>query len=301
MSAEEKRICGTCGTALAPHDEFCPVCAFRGALKSDETATEASDPEPEASRFGHYEILRHQDGSLFELGRGAMGITYKAFDVDLRRFAALKVISPRYLADEAARSRFLREARAAGSVRHPNVASVFQLGTSQERYFYAMEFVEGETLGSLIKRSTCLDAKLALQIFAQAAAGLEAIHRQNLVHRDIKPSNIMVSSAADGTVSVNIIDLGLAKTLTESESQEISILGAFAGTPEFASPEQFSGTDVDIHSDLYSLGIQATAAADGKQYTWTGCWSPLTKDGKPDSTGRGSITWHLGSSPCPSE
>jgi serine/threonine protein kinase len=75
-----------------------------------------------------------------------MGITYKAFDVDLRRFAALKVISPPYLADEAVRSRFLREARAAGSVRHPNVASVFQLGTSQENYFYAMEFVEGETI-----------------------------------------------------------------------------------------------------------------------------------------------------------
>src|ERR1700752_769323 len=111
-----------------------------------------------------------------------------------------------------------------------------------------MEFVEGETLASLIKRSTCLDAKLALQIFAQAAAGLEAIHKQNLVHRDIKPSNIMVSSAADGTVSVNIIDLGLATTLPESESQKISILGAFAGTPQFASPEQFSGTDVDIHS-----------------------------------------------------
>jgi eukaryotic-like serine/threonine-protein kinase len=255
MSAEEKRVCKTCGTALAPHDEFCPVCAFRGALKSDETATEPSDLEPEASRFGHYEILRHDDGSLFELGRGAMGITYKAFDVDLRRFAALKVISPRYLADETARSRFLREARAAGSVRHPNVASVFQLGTSQERYFYAMEFVEGETLGSLIKRSTCLDPKLALQIVAQVAAGLEAIHKQNLVHRDIKPSNIMVSPAADGAVSVNIIDLGLAKTLTESESQEISILGAFAGTPEFASPEQFTGADVDIRSDLYSLGI----------------------------------------------
>jgi serine/threonine protein kinase len=253
MSAEELRICQTCGATLAPQDEFCPVCAFRGALQTDETATEPS--EPVASRFGHYEILTLEDGSPFELGRGAMGITYKAFDVDLRRLAALKVISPRYLADEAARSRFLREARAAGSVRHPNVASVFQLGTSQENYFYAMEFVEGETLGNLIKRSICLDAKLALEIVAQVAAGLEAIHKQNLVHRDIKPSNIMVSSAADGAVSVRIIDLGLAKTLTESESQEISILGAFVGTPEFASPEQFTGADVDIRSDLYSLGI----------------------------------------------
>ncbi|MFY9983529.1 MAG: serine/threonine-protein kinase, partial [Chthoniobacterales bacterium] len=255
MSAAKVRICQTCGATLAPHDDFCPVCAFRGALQPEEEATEPSESMATLTRFGHYEILRRDDGSPFELGRGAMGITYKAFDVDLRRFAALKVISPRYLADEEARSRFLREARAAASVRHPNVASVFQLGTSQEHYFYAMEFVEGETLGSLIKRSTCLDAKLALGIVAQVAAGLEAIHKQNLVHRDIKPSNIMVSSAADGAVSVNIIDLGLAKTLSESESQEISILGAFVGTPEFASPEQFTGTDVDIRSDLYSLGI----------------------------------------------
>jgi serine/threonine protein kinase/tetratricopeptide (TPR) repeat protein len=255
MSADGKPICRTCGAVLAAHDEFCPVCAFRSALGSDETSAEPSTPAGSTTSFGHYEILRQEDGALFELGRGAMGITYKAFDVDLRRFAALKVISPRYLADEAARSRFLREARAAGSVRHPNVASVFQLGTSQENYFYAMEFVEGETLGSLIKRSTPLDAKLALEIVAQVAAGLGAIHKQDLVHRDIKPSNIMVSSAADGAVSVKIIDLGLAKTLTESESSaEISMPGAFAGTPEFASPEQFTGTDVDIRSDLYSLG-----------------------------------------------
>ncbi|MBV8098835.1 MAG: protein kinase [Verrucomicrobia bacterium] len=284
MSAKEVRTCQTCGATLAPQDEFCPVCAFRGALQSDEAATEPS--EPPASRFGHYEILRHDDGSLFELGRGAMGITYKAFDVDLRRFAALKVISPRYLADQAARFRFLREARAAGSVRHPNVASVFQLGTSQEHYFYAMEFVEGETLGRLIKRSSNLDARLALEIVAQVAAGLEAIHKQNLVHRDIKPSNIMVSSAADGAVSVSIIDLGLAKTLTESESQEISILGAFAGTPEFASPEQFTGADVDIRSDLYSLGITL--------------WQMLT--GEPPFRGSPSAVMHQHlNSPLPLE
>ena len=255
MSAEPKRICPTCGATLAPHDPFCPVCAFRGALGNDEAPTEPSELQPGTIHFGHYEILRHEDGSLFELGRGAMGITYKALDVDLRRFAALKVISPRYLADEAVRFRFLREARAAGSVRHPNVASVFHLGTSEENYFYAMEFVEGETLANLIKRSTSLDAKLALEIVVQVAAGLDAIHKQNLVHRDIKPGNIMVRLAADGVVSVNIIDLGLAKTLSESESQEISVLGAFAGTPEFASPEQFTGTDADIRSDLYSLGI----------------------------------------------
>ena len=103
----------------------------------------------------------------------------------------LKVIGERYLGDEAARLRFLREARAAASLRHPNVATVFHLGRTGKNYFYAMEFVEGETLQELIKRSGRLEAKLALEIVSQVAAGLTAIHKQKLVHRDIKPSNIM--------------------------------------------------------------------------------------------------------------
>ena len=144
-----------------------------------------------------------------------MGITYKAFDVDLRCPVTLKVISERYLGDESARLRFLREARAAASVRHPNVASVFHLGRSAEGYFYAMEFVEGETLENLIKRSGRLDAKLALEIAAQVAAGLAAVHKKGLVHRDIKPGNIMVSLEEGGAVTAKIIDLGLAKAVIE--------------------------------------------------------------------------------------
>ncbi len=104
----------------------------------------------------------------------------------------MKVISERYLGDESAQLRFLREARAAASVRHPNVASVFHLGRSGKNYFYAMEFVQGETLESLIKSSGQLKAKPALEIVTQVAAGLAAVHEQKLVHRDIKPSNIMV-------------------------------------------------------------------------------------------------------------
>ena len=186
-----------------------------------------------------------------------MGITYKAFDVDLRCPVTLKVISEKYLGDESARLRFLREARAAASVRHPNVASVFHLGRSGENYFYAMEFVEGETLENLIKRSGRLEVKLALEIATQVAAGLAAVHKKSLVHRDIKPSNIMVSLEDAGAVTAKIIDLGLAKAVNEPGSTQttISIPGAFAGTPEFASPEQFAGADVDIRSDLYSLGV----------------------------------------------
>ena len=113
-------------------------------------------------RFEHYELVTGEDGTPVELGRGAMGVTYKAFDVDLHCPVTLKVISERYLGDESARLRFLREARAAASVRHPNVASVFHLGRTGQNYFYAMEFVEGETLENFIRRSGQVEVKLAL-------------------------------------------------------------------------------------------------------------------------------------------
>jgi tetratricopeptide (TPR) repeat protein len=136
------------------------------------------------------------------------------------------------------------------------VASVLHLGRSSQGYFYAMEFVEGETLESLIIRSGRLEVKLALEIVQQVAAGLSAVDKQNLVHRDIKPSNIMVSLERGGDRTVKIIDLGLAKTVGASDSESvISVAGGFAGTPEFASPEQFAGVGVDIRSDLYSLGV----------------------------------------------
>jgi len=119
-----------------------------------------------------------------------------------------------------------------------------------------MEFVEGETLQDLIKHSGRLEIRLALEIVMQVAAGLAAVHKQELVHRDIKPSNIMVSVDEGSGVVAKIIDLGLAKTTSEASSQTaISTSGGFAGTPEFASPEQFAGVGVDIRSDLYSLGV----------------------------------------------
>jgi serine/threonine protein kinase len=171
--------------------------ALAGGVESGESSASEDTikllPEQAVQRFEHYELMMDEDGKPVELGRGAMGVTYKAFDVDLRRAVTLKVISERYLGDESAQLRFLREARAAASVRHPNVASVFHLGRSGKNYFYAMEFVEGQTLESLIRGSGRLEAKLALEITTQVAAGLAAVHKQKLVHRDIKPSNIMVS------------------------------------------------------------------------------------------------------------
>jgi serine/threonine protein kinase len=230
-----------------------------GGIESGESSSGGTlDPTPEQAlqRFEHYELVTGEDGKPVELGRGAMGVTYKAFDVDLRCPVALKVISERYLGDESARLRFLREARAAAMVRHANVASVFHLGRSSGEYFYAMEFVEGETLENLIKRFGRLEVKLALEIVSQVAAGLEAVHEQKLVHRDVKPTNVMARVKEEGSVVAKIIDLGLAKTLDESASEAgLSLPGTFAGTPEFASPEQFAGVGVDIRSDLYSLGV----------------------------------------------
>ncbi|MBV8641771.1 MAG: serine/threonine protein kinase, partial [Verrucomicrobia bacterium] len=222
-------------------------------LFSEETLEALA--EHRAPRFEHYELLTGEDGKPIELGRGAMGITYKAFDIDLQCPVTLKVIRGKYLADESARLRFLREARAAASVRHPNVASVFHLGRSGRDYFYAMEFVEGETLASLTQRLGRLEVKLALEITSQVVSGLAGIDKRKLVHRDIKPTNIMVSLDGGGAVTAKIIDLGLAKPASgASGDAAISTPGGFAGTPAFASPEQIAGVGVDIRSDLYSLG-----------------------------------------------
>jgi hypothetical protein len=264
MKTEPRHPCPSCGNEFSGAMEFCPVCMLRMGLAGrvefgDSSAVEDTvkvTSEQARQRFEHYELVKSPDGTPVELGRGAMGITYKAVDVDLHCPVTLKVISEKYLSDESARLRFLREARAAASVRHPNVASVFHLGRTGQNHFYAMEFVEGETLENLIERSGRLEVKLALEIATQAAAGLAAVHKQKLVHRDIKPSNIMVSFEEGSSVTAKIIDLGLAKAVNEPGFQSaVSIPGSFAGTPAFASPEQFAGVGVDIRSDLYSLGV----------------------------------------------
>jgi serine/threonine protein kinase len=269
LARREIRSCSACGNkfSVTSDGQCCPVCVLWEAAGDERGVTGVIHPAYEASpnkancvtegvRFEKYNLVRNENGTPIELGHGAMGITYKAFDVDLCRPVTLKVISARYLNDESARLRFLREARAAASLRHPNVASVFHLGKTGENYFYTMEFVEGSTLESLIKRSGRLEVALAIEITTQIAAGLAAVHKQRLVHRDIKPSNIMVSLEDEGAVTAKIIDLGLAKAVNEPGSQTaFSTPGCFSGTPEFASPEQFVGLGVDIRSDLYSLGV----------------------------------------------
>jgi hypothetical protein len=252
QSAESERPhrCPACGVPYATQedDEGCPVYLLRRAMQPEATVRDL----PDEGRFDHYEIVRRADGCLDELGRGAMGVTYRALDTVLGHVVALKVIDARIAGSRDARERFLREARAAARLRHPNIASVFYYGVrkSDSQCFYAMELVEGETLEARMRREGSLSAPFALAVVAQVARAMALAESQGLVHRDLKPANLMLVNGPD--LTVKIIDFGLAKAAAASESDITH--GAFVGTPAFASPEQFAGIGVDIRSDLYSLG-----------------------------------------------
>jgi|GEM_PF-1998205 serine/threonine protein kinase/tetratricopeptide (TPR) repeat protein len=207
-------------------------------------------------RYAHFDVDLGPDGRPVELGRGAMGITYKATDTTLRRPVALKVISSRLLNNESLKSRFLREARAAASLRHPYVASIYYLGSTDASYFYAMELIEGQTLEAYIAQHGPLEVKLALEITIQITSALAAAHQAGLVHRDIKPANIILTRDSHGQLTAKVIDFGLVKFTTgDIEESTASEPGIFLGTPRYASPEQISCGPVDIRSDLYSVGV----------------------------------------------
>jgi serine/threonine protein kinase len=254
--AEGPHRCPSCGVRYPTHQNElnagCPVCLLRQAMQSE--ATVMKDSLADEGRFDHYELIRREDGAFEELGRGAMGVTYKAFDTVLHLAVALKVIDARIAADPNARKRFLREARAAARLRHQNVASVFYYGTrkSDGQNFYAMELVDGESLEAHLRRRGPLSPALALEVITQVANALVAAEAHGVVHRDIKPANLMLVERPELTIKV--IDFGLAKAVAAAGSEAIT-RGGFVGTPAFASPEQFTGTGVDIRSDLYSLGI----------------------------------------------
>ena len=215
----------------------------------------------ETETFQHYEVLKNPDGTFCELGRGAMGVTYKAFDTSLRSLVALKVVNAAFLDSEVARQRFQREARAAAGLRHPNVAGVFHLGEEGGNYFYAMEFIDGETVESFVRRRGPLPPALALGFTLQVVRALRAAAKVGLVHRDIKPANLMLSREdeddADEELHVKVIDFGLAKILqTDGTDTSASITGsAIVGTPHYISPEQLEEKGLDARSDIYSLGV----------------------------------------------
>jgi eukaryotic-like serine/threonine-protein kinase len=257
-------ICAQCGSRLSPSEDtenFCVACLLHTAL-GDEHVDDAARPH----RFDQYELITGDDGAPIELGRGAMGVTYKAFDTNLRCEVALKVIHPRYLADESSRTRFLSEARAAAQLRHRNVASVFHLGSDRGEYFYAMELVEGETIEDRVRHQGPIDHATALDITLQITRALTAAGDRKFVHRDIKPSNVMLCTEADGAIVAKLIDFGLVRAITDQSASANARLAqsGFTGTPNFASPEQFAGQSTDARSDIFSLGVTLWFMLTGK-------------------------------------
>ncbi len=285
------RVCETCGSPIdttSAGDLGCIACLIATGLdaeaeQSDSTFMSAPD------QLGAYTIEYHADGSAWELGRGAMGVTYRAIDKALDRPVALKIISTNPGTHSAeARERFMREARAAAALRHPNVATVYQFGVREQtgQFFYAMELVEGETLEERVRRLGPLDALTTIDIALQVTAALEAAEERGLVHRDLKPGNLMLVSPNDkrapstatqrrgynaplavaaslrrgadrndAKLVVKVIDFGVAKAVAEKTNAMALTHGGFVGTPAFASPEQFTNAPVDVRSDIYSLGV----------------------------------------------
>jgi serine/threonine protein kinase len=247
-------------------------CLLRARVGSEEEKDSTRDTLEGGVRFGVYQIDCHADGSLYELGRGAMGVTYRATDTSLQRKVALKIIKIDIAERSAdARERFMREARAAAALRHENVATVHQFGMRLEtgQYFYAMELIEGETLDDRVRRAGPLDARTTIQIAQQVTSALAAAEKAGLVHRDLKPANLMLVSpdgepGNDKKLLVKIIDFGLAKAIHTTTDPKSLTHDGFVGTPAFASPEQFEHSALDVRSDIYSLGETLWFALTGK-------------------------------------
>jgi hypothetical protein len=213
--------------------------------------------EPDKQFFDLQEALAGQYSLETELGRGGMGIVYLALDVRLDRPVALKVL-PEHLAQISdLRERFLREARTAAKLSHPNIVPIHSVDEVGDFVFFAMAYVAGETLGERIRRRGPLAASECSRILREVGFALSYAHSQGVIHRDIKPDNILLE---EGSGRALVADFGIAGVIGESEALEE---GEIIGTVEFMSPEQAAGVRVDARSDLYSLGMVAYYALSG--------------------------------------
>ncbi len=192
-------------------------------------------------RLGRYEVER-------VIGAGGMGVVLKAFDTELNRPVAIKVLAPHLSHSGAARRRFSREAQAAAAIVHENVIPIYDVQDTSELPYLVMQYVPGESLQARVDRDGPLSTEEMLRISAQVAAGLAAAHEQGLVHRDVKPANILLQEAID---RVLISDFGLART---ADDASLTRTGIVAGTPHYMSPEQARGTTIDCRSDQFGLG-----------------------------------------------
>jgi serine/threonine protein kinase len=193
-------------------------------------------------RISHYSIVS-------ELGRGGMGVVYKAHEESLNRFVALKVLGKHLSDDESFVERFKREAQSAAALNHPNIVQVYAIDEFEGQHYFAMEYVEGASIQQMIKAQGSLNPVAAGRLILQAASGLGAAHGRGVVHRDIKPANLMV----DERGLVKITDFGLA--LLAAGATRLTATGMFMGTPGYLSPEQCLNEGIDQRTDIYSLGV----------------------------------------------
>jgi len=196
----------------------------------------------ERTTIGKYEIVS-------ELGRGGMGVVFKAWEESLQRFVAIKMLGDQLTNDENLVARFLREARAVADLNHPNIVQVFSVDKHEGRPYFAMEFVEGESLTELIRTSNKIEPSRALTLLKEVAHGMSAAHDKGVVHRDIKPDNIMLTRHG----GVKVVDFGVARV--EDPNTKLTATGMAVGTPNYISPEVCLGLEVDQRSDLFSMGV----------------------------------------------
>jgi serine/threonine-protein kinase len=196
-----------------------------------------------AVTLGPYQLLG-------ELGRGGMGVVYKAYDTELRRFVALKTLFGAFAHDSSIAERFLFEARAMAGIADSHVVSIYASGEADDHPYFVMELIDGETLGSVLRREGALSPENALRVVYQAALGLGAAHAKRLVHRDVKPGNLLLTQGG----SIKVSDFGIARSAVSSERQ-LTLTGDMVGTPGYLSPESCTGKPVDARSDVFSLGV----------------------------------------------
>lgn len=238
------RFCADCGTRLELHDEIgiFQTLTIPSSLKKELIGKEFG---------GKYKILG-------ELGKGGMGEVYLAEDTTLSRRVALKFLPEELYEDQTARSRFFYEAKAAAALDHPYICSIHEVGETEGRLFFAMEYLEGQTLRDRILKEP-IPLKQALQIAVETAEALEVAHEKGIIHRDIKPANIMLMQNGHAKV----MDFGLAKQLRRAERIDVQAdplltltgEGSAPGTPAYMSPEQLQGKNLDERSDIFSFGV----------------------------------------------
>jgi serine/threonine-protein kinase len=197
---------------------------------------------------------------LCKLGQGGMGAVFLGRQKNLKRFCAIKVLNAALAEDKEAISRFLREAQSMANLQHPNLVGLFDCDQYESQYYIAMEFVEGLSLGDILRKAGALPLPIALHFLKQAAQGMAYYHERGIVHRDIKPDNMMI----DASGTLKITDLGLAKNILEQD-QGMTVTGTVMGSPYYMSPEQINDSkNVDARADLYSLGIAFYQMITGK-------------------------------------